>query len=421
VHKRGYAPSSGICYDSVPSSYFLFNNDSTSIHEGNNPWVFGTLNIEFNYADKIPFIPSSSAFCFPDYNRDFYLNPVSPRSQTPFDSYIVSNTNSGHTSYYITDISDWLTDVMAEINVPPVLFNGDLLTVNEAASSFTWTSSSTEIATVNHGVVSTSGNGTVTFTASAASPGRVVSKTRKAIVGYPQVPLKAIPINGDDSIVTLDCDEEEHGMISDALKRGILTCKWGIKEGDEAPIIWQTSQIDSMLVSIPDSLRSVSVYLKWQHSGIPESDPLEICVLRAHIYGDNISSIRVGEDNSIIYVNSSFPLSGTIRSEYGHLCLCFCATVEAGVPSITSINVGSHFFPVNGTKYNIIRDRFGNIIIRQRIHIFDVLYNEDFQDSFLYNPHFVNHGACTLDIILNSTDGPFQRTQILCNRYNYVH
>lgn len=413
VHERDYAPATGPCYDAVPSSYYEFRNviDTLNYNNNNNlpSSLIGTVDFDFYCTDKIAFIPSASAFCYPDYNRDYYITGVSPRSQTPFDSYIVNNNHSYHTTFW-DSVDNWLRNVEAEILVPPVVFSGDTLSVG----SFIWSSSEPTVATVNNGMVTRMSDGIVEFTATYDSPGQVISKTRKAIVGYPQVSLKSEPVNGDDSIVTIDSEPEERELISEALRKGILTCKWGLKYSDGSSITWQTSQTDTMLVSIPDTLSNVSVYLKWQHSGELDSDPVEIQVLRSHVYGENISMIRTNPVYGIMYINKPFPLQSAITNEYGHLCLCFVSQVRAGLPSITSISVGSNTYSVSGTKYYTFPERPGVATTRLIIYIFDVLRDEAFQDTFLYNQHFIDYGSCTLDIILNSSDGPFQRTQILC-------
>ena len=416
-HKWDYAPDTGPCYDAVPSSYYEFRNviDTLNYNNNNNlpSSLIGTVDFDFYCTDKIAFIPSASAFCYPDYNRDYYITGVSPRSQTPFDSYIVNNNHSYHTTFW-GSVDNWLRIVEAEILVPPVVFSGDTLSVTGASGSFIWSSSEPTVATVNNGMVTRMSDGIVEFTATYDSPGQVISKTRKAIVGYPQVSLKSEPVNGDDSIVTIDSEPEERELISEALRKGILTCKWGLKYSDGSSITWQTSQTDTMLVSIPDTLSNVSVYLKWQHSGELDSDPIEIQVLRSHVYNENISMIRTNPVYGIMYINKPFPLQSAITNEYGHMCLCFASKVRVGLPSITSISVGSNTYSVSGIKYYTYPERPGVATTRLIIYIFDVLRDEAFQDAFLYNQHFIDYGSCTLDIILNSSDGPFQRTQVLC-------
>ena len=416
-HKRDYAPDTGPCYDAVPSSYYELAERIDSLAWNNvNDYpssLIGTVDLDFYCTDKIAFIPSASAFCYPDYNRDYYTTGVSPRSQTPFDSYIVNNNHSYHTSFW-GSVDNWLRNVEAEILVPPVVFSGDMLSVAGTSSSFIWSSSEPAVATVNNGIVTRQSDGLVEFTATSSSPGQVITKKRKAIVGYPQVSLKSEPVNSDDSIVTIDCESEERELISEALREGILSCKWGLKYSDDSPISWQSSLTDTIMVSIPDTLSSVSAYLKWQHAGELDSDPVEIQVLRSHVYGENISMIRTNPVYGIMYINKPFPLQSAITNEYGHLCLCFVSQVRAGLPSITSISVGSNTYSVSGTKYYTFPERPGVATTRLIIYIFDVLRDEAFQDTFLYNQHFIDYGSCTLDIILNSSDGPFQRTQILC-------
>lgn len=416
-HKRDYAPDTGPCYDAVPSSYYELAERIDSLAWNNvNDYpssLIGTVDLDFYCTDKIAFIPSASAFCYPDYNRDYYTTGVSPRSQTPFDSYIVNNNHSFHTSFW-GSVDNWLRKVEAEILVPPVVFSGDMLSVAGTSSSFIWSSSEPAVATVNNGIVTRQSDGLVEFTATSSSPGQVITKNRKAIVGYPQVSLKSEPVNSDDSIVTIDCESEERELISEALREGILSCKWGLKYSDDSPISWQSSLTDTIMVSIPDTLSSVSAYLKWQHAGELDSDPVEIQVLRSHVYGENISMIRTNPVYGIMYINKPFPLQSAITNEYGHLCLCFVSQVRAGLPSITSISVGSNTYSVSGTKYYTFPERPGVATTRLIIYIFDVLRDEAFQDTFLYNQHFIDYGSCTLDIILNSSDGPFQRTQILC-------
>lgn len=412
VHKTDLAPSSGTCYDLVSSSYyepygFMLSN---AYDENELPWsLIGSIESEFSIANRIAFIPTASAFSYPDYSRNYFSNHVSPGIQTPFTSYILQDTLSYHTSFW-SNIDDWLKNVNKEIHIPPVAFTGDTLSIPGATVPFTWTTSSSSVASVYNGIVSQGTGGLVEFKAISESPDFIISKTGKAIVGYPQVSLKSESLSQYEAIVSISASDETKYFIDQAVDNGILTYKWGVKSGTGNTISWRTTQQDTIHVSIPNGEASVTVYMKWQRFvGNEETVQREIQVYQSNNYLINLEGIQVRG----IAVRYSFnPLLdwSQITTQYGHDCLTFTRSLYQGIPNIQSISIGSQTFPVSGISYVTISPRMPKL----KVYVFDILYDEDFHDTFMYNPDFINSNACVLSVVINSANGPIQTCQIPC-------
>ena len=413
AHKRGYTPSYGTtCFDNVYNSYYKSPEDSTSFSGESlpEPWSFlASLHYDLTYRDSLSFIPTASALCYTDsYDRDFYGSPVLPKIDIPFDSYILEDYRSKHISFY-SGLNNWLPEVLSEVHVPPVVFDGDTLRITGASIPFTWTSSNSSVATVDGSLVHRVSDGLVEFTASTSNSGWAITKTRKAIMGFPAVTLSSeVSGYGYHTISVTYPTPEKEQIIKDAVSQGILQYHWGVKVGSDTSIVWRNnaSAIDTIHVCIPDSLDNVSVYMKWIH-GVIEEKPLRWTpVCRPNIYYSSIDNIHGDPVNGITITENpvfSFP---SITATYGHYCLIMSCVQSANLTPITSITIEGEIFPVAGVHY---LPAYGSTAV---LYVFDIFHTLDFQQMLVIPPPLPFSYIKNFNVTLNGSNGPIQSVVI---------
>ena len=412
-------PSQGLCLDSYSSSYFDIGhlNVDPDVLDYQSPdygWApfFGAISSDSNMEEHLAFVPSASALCYnncQDYNRDFYSNPPKPREQVPFDGYIIRDIQSEHIS--LGGFSEWFQLSSSEINVPPVVFSGDTLRVSGTTAPFKWTSSSETVASVDSltGIIGNTTNGIAEFTASYLSLGQAMTKSREALVGYPQVTLSIESINTNRVIVKTNPIESSYNVfISDAVSKGILSYKWGVKLSSGEPIMWRTTQNDTLRVELPSTISEpITVYMKWTRGTEDEPTPREIQFLGNGDYSINIELIEVGKNNTITYVES-FPTTG-ITAAYGHTCLVFKRGLSTGnYPTITSISINGVSFPVS--QY------FVPPLNSYIYYVSDILYTTFFQRLFMPGLGNIAQLSNVLYVVTNTSTGPGQVFRILIHK-----
>lgn len=407
--ENNYAPASSPCFDLYSSSYYPDEDINWNQIDTLSNGGMGSFSLDINGVNKIAFVPTASALCSYNYNQDFYQTPPVVGVQIPFDSYIVRDTNSFHTSF-LNEMETWLGHVLIDANVPPVVFGGESLSVSGATLPFTWSASPSSIATINNGTVSRISNGLAEFKATYTSSGQAISKPRKAIVGYPEVALSSENPNGNYLVVKASASSPMHnGLIKRAVEDGILQYHWGVKVGTGSSISWRYTQNDTIHVAIPNTQQPVIVYMNWRHGNIEEQGVRSLQVFYPNLYTKNITEISVSSiDNTISYLSDpslSFP---SVTGQFYNICLVFSGTdVPQGAPEIQSITIGASTFSVSKTE--TIQNQDGT---ETKVFVFNILYRSTFHNTFINDPRLIFPGIFPLDIYLNDSGGPFQKTSI---------
>ena len=415
AHEIGYTPGLGTCFDELSGSCYVA--DIYSIlplnpgHGPEFPWsLFATYDYELAVKDSICFIPVASALNSTDYYNDFYTQSGTSIINSPFDSYFLNYESSDHISIPI-GLDVWLPDVLSEVHVPPVLFNGDTLRISGAVSPFTWSCSSPS-AIINNGIVQNAPDGLTTFTASRSSIGRAITKTRKSIVGFPVETLSyQLTDTGGYIIRASTSDIETDRLVNQATQQDILQFHWGIKKGTVTE--WRDSPNDTIHVCIPDSLNHVTIYMSLKH-GNSESPQRELQVRRPVSFNINLDRIEFNPSSGFMaFIENpsySFP---TLTSYYRVPCLMFSTLSTTPVPVLTSITINNTTFQLDGTHY--IPQQNGSTMI---VYVFDVLFDPDFQD-IVFGMGSSKAGVWFLDINLNDSGGTFQTIRVLCYKRNF--
>ena len=420
VDKEANGPSSALCFDNYSCSlyylkdHFEINNDSLA-GLGIPESILNSLNFELTSKDTISFVPTASALGFIGlFNQDFFdPSIVTPRSSIPFDSFILKSAPSYHTGFKLDEFNgfdDWFLKLLSEVHVPPVVFDGDTLRIAGPSSDFNWASSNNSVASLTDSIVHRVSDGLVEFTASYSQTGQAITKTRKSIVGYPSVALSSQTTITNEQIVRAEAPNDEiKSLITDAVNKGILLYRWGVKAG-ASPIVWRNNGTvsDTIHVTVPAPFDYVTVYMQWQHGNDCDTTSHEVQVYRVNTYYPNIDILKVNPQTGIEVREDPLHSFSSITSTYGHYCMTFCAVPSASLPAITSITIENQTFPVTGVHYLPFN---GTTAV---VYVFDILYNQSFQNIFFLDPDYMHFGAKEIDVQLNGSNGSIQTISIFC-------
>ena len=183
-----YAPSTGPAFDSASGSKYIIYNSS----ENNPGWDidtssiwWGTFDTSLDIAQEIMFIPTASAFAMnSDYFRDFSSNPPMPGIETPFTSYIQSDTATRHIDFFY-GIESWLGTVSSTISGPLIAFQGDTYSISGATNSTTWTATESNIIGSNGTIQDSTHFGLLGLKATVNGQNSVCTKNKEILLEFP--------------------------------------------------------------------------------------------------------------------------------------------------------------------------------------------------------------------------------------------
>ena len=236
-------PSNTLYYDEYPGSQYTLPTEipRDMTFAGENKW--GEYNLRFMIADKFMFIPTASALDIQcasglnasHYTKDYFTSPPIPKTDTPFDAYFLYSNATEHIHIDATAF-DWInTQLNAKIVGPDTLSTSATYSISGYNGPIQWKSSKTSIATIdNNGKLTAIKNGTVTITAEAYNNGSLFRKTKKVMVGFPDIAITCGFTPGEGhkftAAVTNDEDLEElNRLIAD----GVLYYEWSLLCNDD--------------------------------------------------------------------------------------------------------------------------------------------------------------------------------------------
>ena len=330
VEQTHYSPTTNDILDKVQSSSFHLNAQEylPSPDTSNNVW-WGDYTLQSGICDYLMFIPSASALAMPNgYNNDFSSDRPSPKTDTPFDGYIIQDDATTHIKFF-AGISSWLISILnSSVVGPDIVFPGDAYSVIGPELSeyvFTWATSDSQIATINEntGVITTiSRSGLVDVIAKCTKDGQVFTKKKTVLAGIPDMVITQSSSGNTYSAwteIVSDCIREfaqNHGLDS------LLTYNWYVDK-------WNTS-LDHTIENLPQHADSVSFSLGTSHAYaniglnvINGTDTLRVGPVSLRNADQfHINLYRIGYTNNqatfIYYPFGEIPLS---MSEGGHLLI----------------------------------------------------------------------------------------------------
>lgn len=230
--QRYYSPSSGVPIDAVRSSFYAPPiNDTLFSAEDHHFWL-GKYKMALDVKDTISFIPMASAFDSNDYYRDFLANHPVPGVDTPFTSYIISDTATFHTSLF-TGIDNWLETVSeSDVVGPDLAFTGDVFSLTGPASSEShiWSVSDPSIATIDPftGEITAVGSGLVEVAARLESANSAITKRKKVLVGLPETIIQYDNTGSTYTVYTRPVEESVSAYWNDKSLKDSVTYNWSL-------------------------------------------------------------------------------------------------------------------------------------------------------------------------------------------------
>ena len=227
-----YSPSLSKCLDSLRNSS-LIQADSIS-------------TLLYTYYSPVFFVPTASAIAVDDFSVDFYNNLPEPKSETPFDSYLLNGTALEHSNFdynhYVWVATESSIKMSTVSGREALVQNGEKFIVNDIGGFVypTWTTSDPTIATISSsGILSTHGSGLVTVKYSSKSTGQKHIKTKKVLVGgVPSDFHLSYVKSGNNYTFTASCsDSSVNSFLEECATSGKLDIMWGVKVGTN-PIQW---------------------------------------------------------------------------------------------------------------------------------------------------------------------------------------
>lgn len=296
--REHHAPSTGTAYDAYTGSYYdvaqLMGKDSIYhyTHSHLDSIWLGYFTRKITYANKLSFIPTASAMVMPNcFGRDFLMNKPKARVDTPFDSFVLPDTSTYHTSFY-PDVAAFLTEVTeSQISGPSIGVSGAEYSITGPnSSSFSFYTSSSGIATVDSlsNRLTVNYPGVVDIIAEDRSSNHIITKRKRILAGMPKMVLDYSSTD-DGYIVTAD-------FVSDAVKEFVMTTplkdslryKWQLVTDDSIQTIVDTSRTFNVVVDSLTTLVSVSFNVVY---GNTESVQSSLVLRNPDYYSYNVHGI----------------------------------------------------------------------------------------------------------------------------------
>lgn len=208
------SPAAGVPLDAVSSSLYSFNKHILS------------------GLDTLMFIPTASAFDSNDYYRDFLANHPVPGVDTPFTSYIISDTATFHTSLF-PGTDNWLETISAsDVVGPDLAFTGDVfrLTGPAYSESHIWSVSDPSIATIDPvtGEITAVGSGLVEVVARLESANSVITKRKTVLVGLPETIIQYDNTGSTYTVYASPVEESVSAYWNDKSLKDSVTYNWSL-------------------------------------------------------------------------------------------------------------------------------------------------------------------------------------------------
>lgn len=280
------APSSGFTYDSVTGS--LFHVPLEHYHDTLHvilPLV-SYSELTFDITENILFVPTASSLFVSNFNTNYFTTPPEPMTGTPFSSFYLANAAQYHIQLDSVAHGFWLKEVLStSISGPDLAYNNAGYYIagrNDYSSNYTWTSSNTDVLTINPstGVVTSVGNGIATITARSYNYGYMYQKQKKVAVGFPNIVLTQEAGNVDTcKVVSVSCPDEEFApFFQQFIASGDYLIEWG-KKIEDGNIVWMTpSNETSKVFSIDDPTKRVTIYCRLKNSYGAQGTPSMIII-----------------------------------------------------------------------------------------------------------------------------------------------
>ena len=190
THKHGQSNGAPL-YETLPSSYYVLDHSQNYIRDTINiPFLASNAGAIFGMNSKIPFVPVASSLCSDSYDVDFFINPLSKLSHTPFNTFFIESNPSSHIAdmygvYLWMSRASKFRILNRNANSSSIVTGDTLCVEPNYYAGGAWSSSLPSIASVNtSGRITAPGRGTVDISYSGTDlNGRPYRFSRKFFAG----------------------------------------------------------------------------------------------------------------------------------------------------------------------------------------------------------------------------------------------
>ena len=353
-----FAPSTGAPLDSVSCSFYNLKKHSNGfeIDTTQTTWFY-TYDAFIDATDSLMFVPVASAMSMPTaYYSDLLSQKPEPRKQTPFDSYVLPASTTGHIKFYY-GLSKWLKGVLSKgVDGPGIGVTGDSYSMtNTDPSGLVWSTTNTSIAVIDSlsGELTVINPGVVDVVAVKDSLGGVISKRKRIHAGLPRMTLNHTSVSSGYEVTADYIYPSVREFINTSGLRDSLLFKWQLTT-NTGSLTQTVADTLKPFVAVVDSTASfVSVSLLAVYRGI-ESEVASTIIRNPDTYLPNITRIRLMGGSSITY-NQRYTVSG-----YSGNPPCFIIRENVDNPVLPS--------PFALQTVNVLGQTYtGTIVIKNRV------------------------------------------------------
>lgn len=279
-------------FDIYPSSPYNLNMGVISM-EGGLP-VVGNFSADVYTYPRIPFIPTSSALAYGDgLSSSSSFTSAPPVGATPFGENYLLQQATNHAN--LTGRAfEWIYSRLGTSIVGPnVGTNGAQYSLSKAAGNITWSTSNSNVATINQqGVLTVKGKGIISVVANY----RNIKYSKLILVGLPRFVLSASHEPGGYKLKATCIDPEYSNRLSEL--SDAITYKWGVKFTNK-DIQWVESKSYDILLQLEEGSQEATVFLEIADKNGNTSTTQSVKVTSRDIYAASDRKLYITSDGSL--------------------------------------------------------------------------------------------------------------------------
>jgi len=313
-----YAPANSLFYDDFPGSQYLLKNfggpenviNETHSSPSNN---WGEYSFDVRMGNKIMFIPTASALAIKSsgslnashFMRDYFNDPPTPGTETPFNAYSLATAAEGHIHLNDT-VFEWLNNQLhVRIEGPDTLSVSANYTLAGYSGPVQWKTSDNSKAVIdNNGKLTAIKNGSVTIAAESYSNGQLIRKTKTVMIGFPDLAIRYEYSSGDGHIFKVAVpDDNDAEMINMLVSEGKIRYEWSILCNEEGLIT--TIGTSPKISHMTQEDEVVTVYLRLVDNNGNKSDTYSKTLNLRNPFSVNYKYVEVNSLGVIRFVKEN--------------------------------------------------------------------------------------------------------------------
>lgn len=279
-------------FDTYPSSPYNHNMGVMSM--GGGIPIVGNFSTDVYAYPSIPFIPTSSALAYGDgLSSSSSFTSAPPVGATPFGENYLLQQATNHAN--ITGRAfEWIYSRLGTSIVGPnVGNNGTQYSLSKATGNITWSTSNSNVATINQqGVLTVKGKGIISVVATYKN----IKYSKLILVGIPRFVLSASHEPGGYKLNATCIDPEYSNRLSEL--NDAITYRWGVKFTNK-DIQWVESKSYDILLQLEEGSQDVTVFLEVADKTGNTTTTQSVKVTSRDIYAASDRKLYITADGSL--------------------------------------------------------------------------------------------------------------------------